>query len=83
MNQFTSRPGDSVKKQPQGAGREVAGQLKDIASSVLLVFASFTAGSSGGVVDSHGGSCACPGCLPPPKVSTKNQKSQDESGEPQ
>ena len=71
---------DATQKNEQLFLGSVSLTLRQALSSVFIAGASLTAG--GGVQESHGGTCGCKGCLPPPRVSVEKVKKEDESGEP-
>ena len=71
---------DASKRNEQSMLGSVSAALRQALSRVFIAGASFTAG--GEVQESHGGTCGCNGCLPPPRVSVEKVKKEDESGEP-
>ena len=71
---------EASKKNEQSFLGLVSSTLRQALTNVFIAGVSFSAG--GEVQESHGGTCGCTGCLPPPRVSVEKVKKEDESGEP-
>jgi|GEM_PF-6085365 len=82
MTQISNRS-DSAKPTSAdtstNSSSSVLDKLKGALSTLVLGVASVAGG--GEVQESHAGSCGCPGCLPPPRVSLENKRKDDEAGE--